>query len=64
MGVTSPTARDKAVSSLDIPLEWDVFLRTPTGETIAIGDPGCRVVVHLKSETLEGREYYKSVSPQ
>lgn len=32
-------------------------------EAIALGNPGCRVVVHLKktpeSDTAEGREYYK-----
>lgn len=57
MGDMSPTVRDKPVSSLDILLERDVFLCTLTGETIAKGNPGCRVVVHLKPEALEGREY-------
>ena len=57
MGDMSPTVRDKPVSSLDILLERDVFLRTLTRETIAKRDPGCRVVVHLKPEALEGREY-------
>jgi predicted ArsR family transcriptional regulator len=35
-------------------------------ETIALGDPGCRVVVHLKAtedaEAAEGREYFGSTA--
>jgi len=41
------------------------YARVELQETIARGDAGCRVVVHLKpaSEAREGREYYRSGSP-
>lgn len=36
-------------------------------ETIALGDPGCRVVVHLKpteeAAAADGREYFESMTP-
>jgi predicted ArsR family transcriptional regulator len=43
------------------------YAKVELQETIASGDPGCRVVVYLKptpvSEAREGREYYASKSP-
>ena len=40
------------------------YAKVELRETIAQGDPGCRVVVHLKptteAQTASGREYYKS----
>ncbi len=40
------------------------YARVVLEETIALGDPGCRVVVYLKpaleGEQVEGREYFKA----
>lgn len=39
------------------------YAKVELQETIALGDPGCRVVVHLKptpeADTSKGREYFK-----
>lgn len=44
------------------------YAKVELQETIALGDPGCRVVVHLRStpkaEAAKGREYFKGETPE
>jgi predicted ArsR family transcriptional regulator len=44
------------------------YAKVELQETIALGDPGCRVVVHLKptseADACKGREYFKGERPE